>query len=94
MTAFFSPGPDVHVVIPDEETSTTVYVATMPDGPILVLQDEAGLIWLEATRSSPDDWLGRVARRAEASEAEVEPSARSFVDDLVARQLLVPEAPS
>lgn len=91
MRPAFTPAPDVRVVIPDEESSSTLYVATMPDGPILVLANEAGAIWLEATTGPAGDWLSRVASRAGLSADEIEPSARTFLADLVERGVLVAE---
>jgi hypothetical protein len=84
VSAYARPA-DVAVVVEDTDAGATVYLATLPDGPVQVLNGVASLIWLEATatdarRGVVDRVADLVNLPAEQIRAEVE----SFVDQLVA----------
>ena len=59
MSAAYGPGPDVGVTLSHDGTS--VYLAHLPDGPLVVLEGVAALIWQEATAAPASGWVGRVA---------------------------------
>lgn len=65
-----------------------IYVATLPDGPILVLDAVAALVWREALAGPEADAAARVTAQTDASLAEVAPAVATLIDDLVARGLL------
>ena len=74
------PAPRVAVV----EDAAAVYAATLPDGPIVVLDGVAAAIWVEACagdrdRPSPTAWPRRPAPPAEGIGRDVD----AFVDELV-----------
>jgi hypothetical protein len=66
-----------------------LYVAPLPDGPILVLDGVAALIYEEATSGPADGWISRVADATGKSESVITEDVRRFVDDLVQRGVLV-----
>ncbi|WP_460720907.1 PqqD family protein [Microbacterium aureliae] len=73
-----------------EARTDAVYVARLPDGPIVVLDAVAGIIWEEACAS--EDAVGiveRVALRTQSPPAEIAPAVRAFLDELVDVGLLV-----
>jgi len=69
----------------------TVYVARVPDGPIIVLADVAGVIWREACgveRASVVDRVAKVTgQRVETIRGDVE----RFIDSLLQEGLLTAE---
>ena len=69
--------------VDDEDT----YVMVVPDGHPLQLTGVGALIWDCAV--SGDDVLAQVTQAIGASTAEIEHDVRVFVDDLVARGLLI-----
>jgi len=79
------PAPDVAV----EARNGTVYVARLPEGPIVVLRDVAALIWDAAQDGDRESIADRVALRVARPVAEIEPDVSSFVAGLIAGGLLV-----
>jgi hypothetical protein len=71
-----------------ECTDGAVYVARLPDGPIVVLTETASLIWVTACSDEPGTVAERVAARVDRSVQEITPAVESFLADLVDRGLL------
>ena len=69
-----------------------VYVALLPDGPPVVLDGTAALIWREAVADDAGPVVTRVAARAGVPEDEVRADVEAFLADLVLRGLLEPSA--
>ena len=69
--------------VDDEDT----YVMVVPDGHPLQLTGVGALIWDCAV--SGDEVLAQVTQATGASRGEIEHDVRVFVDDLVARGLLI-----
>jgi hypothetical protein len=67
----------------------TVYAALLPDGPIMVLDGVAALIWVEACAGERATIVDRVAAATDATSHEIRAEIERFVADLVARGLLV-----
>ena len=88
MSAAYGPGPDVGVTLSHDGTS--VYLAHLPDGPLVVLEGVAALIWQEATAAPASGWVGRVATAVGESEEHIGADVDAFVTDLRARHLLAP----
>lgn len=66
-----------------------LYVASLPDGPIVVLRDTALTIWLEAVSpTGEEDLVERVAGLYGVPVSEVETAVGSCVADLVERGVL------
>ncbi len=66
-----------------------VYASLLPDGPPLVLQGTAGLIFVAAVDGgTPDDVLARVAALAELSPDDLRLDVLTFLDHLVTLGLL------
>jgi hypothetical protein len=80
----FRPAPRVSVVEEDD----VVYLALLPDGPIVVLDGVAGVIWSEAREGPSSTIADRVAAVTDASAADIRADVESFVDELVRRGLL------
>lgn len=87
MSAAYRPGPDTGVTVSDD--GSTVYVARLPGGPLVVLDGVAALIWVEATTAPATDWLFRVAELVDQPEGAITDDITAFVADLSARGLLV-----
>jgi hypothetical protein len=68
-----------------------VYAATLPDGPIVVLDDIAAMIWSAACDGPRHVIADRVAAATGAPIEEIRVHVESFVDSLVARGLLEPD---
>jgi hypothetical protein len=88
MSPAFRAAKDVGVVVSAD--GEHVYLAQLPDGPLLVLDGVAATIWTEATAGPEQGWVGRVASAFEASEDDVEQDVWGFVADLAARGILEP----
>lgn len=71
-----------------DDTPAPVYLATLPTGPIVVLEDAAAVIWRAATTAG-QDWVGAAAAEMGGTTEEAGADIRAFVDDLVSRGLLV-----
>lgn len=71
------------------ELDGTVYAARLPDGPIVVLDGVAGLVWSAACAGERTTIAERVAEATDAEADEIRDEVDAFVSDLVARRLLV-----
>ena len=81
----YRPGVAVGIVEHDE----VLYVATLPDGPIVVLDGITALIWDEACAGDRETIVERVAAVTAAAPDTIRAHVEGFVADLVARRLLV-----
>lgn len=88
MTAAFRVAKDVGVTLGADDL--TVYVASLPGGPLVVLEGPAAVIWSEATGGPAIGWVGRVADAVGRAEEEIAADTETFVADLCARGLLRP----
>ncbi len=88
MSPAFRPAKSVGVVATAD--GEHVFLAQLPDGPVLVLDGVAATIWTEATTGPDQGWVGRVASVFDETEEDVEGDVRRFVADLEARGILVP----
>jgi hypothetical protein len=70
------------------EDGDTVYAARLPDGPIVVLDGIATLIWGEACGGGRESIADRVAGRTDAAADAIRADVEAFVADLVSRGLL------
>jgi Coenzyme PQQ synthesis protein D (PqqD) len=70
-----------------ETDGDAVYAARLPDGPIMVLDGVAAVIWEEAC-ASDEDVVARVAERTGVTPAEVADSVAEFLAQLVRAGLL------
>ena len=66
-----------------------LYVATLPNGPLLCLEDTAALIWREAIAAQPSAVAARVAAAVGLAVDQVEHDVEQFLNDLVDRGLLI-----
>lgn len=71
------------------EQDGAVYTAHLPDGPIVVLDGVAGVIWRAACAGDRAMIAVRVAEATDASAEEIRDEVDAFVADLVERGLLV-----
>ena len=72
-----------------------VYLAPLPDGPIVVLRHTALTIWREAVSPSGQGSLhSRVARAYGVTEQEVRTAVEDCIVDLIERGVLEPETPA
>ena len=76
--------PDVAVVVTDE----TVYLGSLPAGPLIVLRGSAAIIWRAAEGAGPEAVARRVAELTGLDVAAVAADADRFVSDLLGRGLL------
>lgn len=79
------PAPGVAIV----DENDVVYVASLPDGPIVVLGGVAGAIWWEACDGPQSTIAERVAAVTGFYVEEIRGDVESFVAELVERGLLV-----
>jgi hypothetical protein len=70
------------------EEDDVVYVALLPDGPIVLLDGVAGVIWSEAREGPRSTIADRVAAVTDAPVADIRAEVESFVEELVRRRLL------
>jgi Coenzyme PQQ synthesis protein D (PqqD) len=82
-------APDVAVVEEDD----VVYTAILPDGPIVVLDGVAGVIWMEACDGPSSTIADRVAAVTGSAADEIRDEVESFVEQLVTRGLLTRREP-
>ena len=73
------PAPRVAVV----EDAAVVYAATLPDGPIVVLDGGAAAVWVEACAGDRSSIADRVAEATGAPVDEIRTTVHAFVDELV-----------
>lgn len=81
----YRPGEAVGIV--DHEDK--LYVATLPDGPIVVLDGISALIWDEACAGDRETIVERVAAVTNAAPDAIRAHVQGFMADLVSRGLLV-----
>ncbi|MEI5583934.1 MULTISPECIES: PqqD family peptide modification chaperone [unclassified Agromyces] len=72
-----------------EPYDDAVYLAPLPDGPILALNGVAALIFREATRGDAAGLLDRLVAHIDGPIDEITLHTRAFLDDLVARGVLL-----
>ena len=70
------------------EHEDVLYVATLPDGPIIVLDGISALIWDEACAGDRETIVDRVAAATDATTEAIRADVEAFVAELVARGLL------
>jgi hypothetical protein len=72
------------------EHGDVLYVASLPNGPIVVLRDTALMIWQEAVAptSGDRDLADRVADLYGVPVSEIRPAVLACVEDLIARGVL------
>lgn len=80
----YRPGGAVGLV----EHGEVLYVATLPDGPIIVLEGISALIWDEACGGDRETIVDRVAAATNATPEAIRADVEAFVAELVARGLL------
>lgn len=88
MTAAFRRGADVAVVASDADDLLRTYVARVPDGPLLVLEGPAHVIWEEALSGDEVDLVDRVAARLEVATEDVADAVETYLAELQSRGLL------
>ena len=88
MTAAYRPGGDVGVTLVHDDL--TVYLARLPDGPVMVLEGVAALIWVEATTAPAVGWCRRVAEAVGEPQERIVGDVEAFVTDLRERGLIEP----
>lgn len=71
-----------------ERQGDIVFLARLPDGPIIVLEDIAAAIWTEACSIDGGVVADRVAARMGRDAAEIAPVVERFIDELIDRGLL------
>ena len=74
-----------------EVLGDTVYAAPLPDGPIMVLEGIAAVIWREATAQPRGSVAAVVAATTGEDAAFIRAYVDGFIDEMVLRGLLVPE---
>jgi hypothetical protein len=75
-----------------QEGEATLYVAPLPDGPIVVLDGVAALIWAEACAGDRENLSSRVAASLDPPGEDIEREVEAFVSTLVERGLLIVSA--
>lgn len=81
----YQPAPSVAWVLLDG----AVYLAALPDPPILVLEGSAALIWQTALMHEPDGVVSEIARSVGEPFEVVRPSVVAFIDEMLTRGLLI-----
>lgn len=83
-------GPETEAEEPMGTEEPVSYVATLPDGPPLVLRGSAAVIWQAAVPGGTRDVIvERVTTATGLSAEDVASDVTTFLDDLVERGLLV-----
>ncbi|GGI46694.1 hypothetical protein BCL57_001107 [Agromyces flavus] len=72
-----------------EASGEAIYLAPLPEGPILVLDGVAALIFTEAMQGDREHLVDRVLAQVDGPIDEIASHVSAFLDDLVARGLLV-----
>ena len=80
----YRPAATVGVV----EQDTLVYVAPLPDGPIVVLEGGAAAIWVAACDGPRESVAERVAALTGEAADDIRVDVESFVAELLSRGLL------
>lgn len=84
----YRPGDGLGVI----EGDTAVYLAPLPDGPIMVLDGLSGAIWLAACSGPGETIAERAAVDSGLPVEEIRDTVEAFVMELVGRGLLVADA--
>ncbi|MFY9714083.1 MAG: hypothetical protein WAK00_11475 [Microbacterium sp.] len=84
MTAGFRVTDRVGVI----DEGEVLYAATLPRGPIVVLEGTAALVWREACSGPADTLVERITPLVDAGSIDIAGSVTTFMEDLVARGLL------
>lgn len=71
-----------------EAAGESIYAATLPDGPIIVLEQAAAVIWDEVCAGDLGTLAARVASRTGSEPEAIESDVLAFVGDLVRAGLL------
>lgn len=79
------PAADIAVI----QEAEVVYIARLPDGPILVLEGAAALIWNGACSGSRESLTDRLASGLGAPDEDVKQSVEDFVEHLLEQRLLI-----
>lgn len=76
--------------VEQEEGAPLVYLAHLPNGPIVILRGTASLVWQEALDGPEDTLAQRVAHRLGlgGEESSVERDVVAFIESLLAQGLL------
>lgn len=82
------PAHGVGVVVADQEESPRVYLAHLPDGPLVVLEGASAVIWRVATTCAADDLVLGVAGATGAPADDIAGDVERFVEELIARGFL------
>lgn len=70
------------------EDEASVYVARVPEGPIVVLSESARVIWAMALTSDAGELVDRVAAASGQDAVAIAADVEAFVAELTARGLL------
>lgn len=73
------------------EADEVLYVAKVPEGPILVLEDVSRVVWREALTESDEPIETRIAAMFEGDPSNIAASIRAFLDEMVAAGILHPK---
>lgn len=86
--------PEVGVVEGRQEESpegVPVYLARLPQGPLVVLEGSAAVIWRAATREgAPSEVVRTVAEELGTAQEDIRADVESFLEELVREGLLEP----
>lgn len=74
------------------EDESVVYVAHLPDGPIMVLEAGSAAVWLAAGAGTIESITERVVALTGVDGDEIQPLVESFLNELQRRGLLVRES--
>lgn len=80
--------PDVAVVVTEAAGRPFTYLAQLPNGPIVVLEDTAAVIWEQAVACKGPDVASGVAAATGADAGEIREDVDRFLADLVRWGLL------
>ena len=72
-----------------ESADGVVYAAPLPDGPIMVLDGVAALIWEEADGASREAVADAVATFTAEDAASIRPYVEQFIDEMLTRGMLI-----
>lgn len=75
-------------VEPSGAATPVVYLAHLPDGPIVVVEGPGAITWIEAIADDPLALASRVGRHYDVDAGAVEADVDAFIADLVERGLL------
>jgi|GEM_PF-2122133 len=84
----YRPAPEVGVIDQDD----AVYVARLPEGPVVVLAGTAAVVWRAACDPGEGTVADRAARSVDQDSTTIAPAVDGFLADLVERGLLAPGA--